>query len=126
MERKIIGIPAKKMVNLLAALLCAAICLMFIYLSLNNSILKSGHAFFIGGVTFLQYTVIGVGFVFLVVSVFFIREAFRDGFFTPESMWEDGMIFCKAMILLWLILFCFDFLLPLIRMAFVSLFIKFG
>ena len=57
---------------------------------------------------------IGISFVFLVVVVFLVREAFRDGFFDPGSAWEDGVRFCEANILIWLILFCLVIILPII------------
>lgn len=116
MDKKICGIPAGKMINLFASLACVAVGMMFINLSLNNGILNSGRTLFIGGgFSYVQYSFIGFGFVFIVISVFFIYEAFRGGFFNPETAWKDGVRFCEAIILLLLILFCLDFVFPLFK-----------
>lgn len=110
MEKSLWGIPDQKLVNLLAALGCAAVGAIFINLSLNSLILNSGHGLFIGGLSPVQYSFVGIGFIFLVVSVFFVHEAFRNGFFNPESSWKDGIKFCKILVLLWLVLYCLDFI----------------
>ncbi|WP_048149779.1 hypothetical protein [Methanolacinia paynteri] len=112
MAEKIFGVPAKKMVNLLASLVCGAVGAVFLGFGLNERILEYGIFFRI--VSPLQLSLIGIGFVFLVVAVFLVREAFRDGFFDPESAWEDGIRFCEANILIWLVLFCLGVILPFI------------
>lgn len=107
MKEKIYGVPAKKMVNLLASLLCAAVGMAFFGFGLNGGI--SDYGIILRIFSPLKFSMIGIGFVFLVISVFLVREAFRDGFFNPESAWEDGVRFCEANILIWLVLFCLSF-----------------
>ena len=96
MDEKIIGVPRQKFGELLASLICAAVGMIFINLGL------------IGGIAIfppVKYSFAGFGIVFLVVSIFFIYDVFRGGFFNPESAWEDAMRFNKVIGLLWLILF---------------------
>lgn len=112
MKEKIYGVPARKMVNLLTSLLCAAVGMLLLGFGLNGGIVEFGMFFRI--LSPVQYSLIGIGFVFLVTSVFFVREAFRGGFFDPESTWEDGVRFCEANILIWLLLFCLGLILPVI------------
>ena len=85
MEKSFYGIPEQKMVNLLAALASAAVGAIFINLSLNSIVLNSGHGVFIGGLSPIQYSFAGFGFIFLIVSVLFVREAFRNGFFSSGN-----------------------------------------
>jgi uncharacterized membrane-anchored protein len=110
MKEKIFGVPARKMVNLLASLVCAAIGAMLLGFGLNENIFE--YAFFFRMISLIQLSLTGLGFVFLVISVFLVREAFKDGFFNPESAWEDGVRFCEMNILIWLVLFCLAFILP--------------
>jgi len=114
METIFFGIQRQNLANLLAACTSAATGSMFLYLSLNNLLLTSGHTLFIAGLSPVQYACAGLGFVLLISSVFFIRESFRDGFFRTGSLWDDSIRFCQFMIFLWLLLYCFDFILPLI------------
>ena len=110
MEKPFCGIPDQKLMNILAALACAAVGMMFINLGLNSVVLTSGRSWFIGGLSPVQYSFMGFGFVFLGVSVFFIHEAFKNGFFNPDSIMKDGKRFCLALLLLWLVLYCLDFI----------------
>jgi hypothetical protein len=114
MEKTYFGIPAEKLINLLASLACAAVGMIFINMSLNSFILTTGRNLFMMGSSPVQYSFIGFGFVFLVMSVFFIYEAFKGGFFNPESLRKDGLLFCVAMVLIWLVLYCLDFILLII------------
>ena len=118
MVKKILGVPASKMVNLLASLLCAVVGMVSLGLGLNDRLPEYGIIWFLSP---LRYSLLGIGFVFLIVSLFLVREAFREGFFDPESTWEDGIRFCKANILLWLILFCLGFIILIFKIFVVAL-----
>jgi len=122
MEKILFGIPEKRLVNLLASLACAAVGMIFVNMSLNSFILTTGRNLFMMGSSPVQYSFIGFGFVFLVMSIFFIYEAFKGGFFNPESLRRDALLFCVAMVLIWLVVYCLDFILLIIMKIINALF----
>lgn len=122
MEKSFFGIPAEKLVNLLASLACAAVGMIFINMSLNSFILGTGRNLFMMGASPVQYSFIGFGFVFLIMSILFIYEAFKGGFFNSKSLWKDGFFFCLFMVLIWLLVYCLDFILLIIMKILNALF----
>jgi hypothetical protein len=122
MEKPFCGIPDQKLMNILAALGCAAVGMVFINLGLNSVVLAFIRSWLSEGLSPLQYSFMGFGFVFLVISAFFIHEAFKNGFFNSDSLMKDGKRFCLSLILLWLLLYCLDFIVIGIRIFVTAIF----
>jgi len=107
-EKQFFEIQYDKLLNLVAGLASAAVGMMLVNLGLTAIFQTSD--FLLASNKPLMYSCLGFGLVFLVTSVFFIRDAFREGFFKSTTRWPDGFTFCTAMVLLWGILYCITIL----------------
>ena len=116
MVKTFFGIPGEKLINLLAAFACAAVGMAFLCAAQEGLILNTGYQLFPLGLSPLKYGAAGFGLFFIVIGFFFIRETFHGGFFHPESITKDGLTFSAGLILFWLVLYCLDYLIPLVRM----------
>ncbi|MBP2133290.1 hypothetical protein J2128_001244 [Methanomicrobium sp. W14] len=105
-----LGLKPGKIQNLVAALLCAAVGMLFISIGLGGhygisyEIIPQMLDILVFTPVYLSGT--GLGIVFLVSSVFFVREAFSGGIFSPGTEgWPEGSKFCIFLVILWILVY---------------------
>jgi len=110
--KEIFDVKWERISNLVSALLCAATGMLFISIGLKHPLIGSYEIipFFMQVLVYEPLTLagLGIGFVFLVSAIFFIRNAFEGDFFlTGSHDWPTGSKFCVFLLILWIIMYGF-------------------
>ncbi|MDD1702325.1 MAG: hypothetical protein LUQ31_05035 [Methanoregula sp.] len=111
-DKDFLGIQKEKITPLISALLCAAVGSLFVSIGLQNTGLQRYYLSWDNPLYQIVHILIfepfvlvslGVGFVFLVSAIFFLRNAFEGEFFVVGNAdWPTGSKFCIFLVVLWI------------------------